>query len=146
PRAHGARRDEPASQPGDVWRPLVMTTTAPPKTCPDCDEPVIAARTENLRWQLLNPDPDPRGNVHARQDQNRNWFARSVVPGTPARFPEVLMMPHKATCGQPQAPAAQGVAFLDRYRNASSAHAARQRNKRGRRFGGVVTGIRWRPR
>jgi hypothetical protein len=70
------------------------------RTCPDCGEPVIRARTEAMNWQLLNPEPDPAGNVHARS-QNGAWLARTVTKGTPAVFPEQLMMPHKATCAAP---------------------------------------------
>ena len=68
--------------------------------CPDCGEPVIRARTEAMSWQLLNPHPDPAGNVHAYNDGRGNWFARTVAPGTPAAGHDRLMMPHYATSPQ----------------------------------------------
>lgn len=68
------------------------------RSCRDCGEPVIRARTEALHWQLLNAEPDPAGNVMARTDGNGNWYARSVPPGTKAVAPERLYMPHPATC------------------------------------------------
>lgn len=51
-----------------------------------------------MKWQALNPQPDEAGNVHARHDNQGNWLARSVKAGEPAVYPELLMMPHAATC------------------------------------------------
>jgi hypothetical protein len=104
--------------------------------CPDCHQPVIRARTEALRWQLLDPDPDEGGNVHARKDHNGNWLARSVKPRTPAVFPEVLMMPHPPTCPKrqpapPQLPA--GVTGIDAYRRRRVQRAALKAGRGGRR-------------
>lgn len=117
--------------------------------CPDCEQPVILARTEALAWQMLNPEPDPDGNVHAYQS-NGNWRARSVPPRTPAVAPDALYMPHKATCTprHPQLPAepAQNVTQIQEWKRAQSAHSAAARNRRGKRGPKPVTSIRWRPR
>lgn len=117
--------------------------------CPDCREPVIRARTEAMSWQLLNPAPDPGGNVHAYQ-AGGNWIARSVPPRTPAVAPDVLLMPHKATCTprHPQLPAEapENVTQITEWKRAQGKHSAAGRNRRGRRPGKPVTGIRWRPR
>lgn len=118
-------------------------------TCPDCHQPVLVATTDALQKQVLNPDPDPAGNVHV-YDRNGNWIARSVPPGTPAVPPDFLAMPHKATCQprHPQLPAepAQNVTQIQEWKRAQSAHSRRQRAGRGRRGDKPVTGIRWRPR
>ena len=121
--------------------------------CPDCRQPVIRARTEAMAWQLLNPEPDDDGNVHAYEAIPGNWYARSVKPRTPAVAPDRLMMPHKATCPavdrtpKDKAPAAaepapQNVTSLDAWRKAAREHAAGQRRDRPRlKAGGYRPGM-----
>ncbi len=108
--------------------------------CGTCGQRVIRARTEGLKWQLLDPLPDANGNVHARKDHTGTWFARTVPPGTPAAAPEVLLMPHFASspaCGQ----AAKRKGQRDQVKAAQSAHAREKRNQRGRRPGAVARAI-----
>jgi hypothetical protein len=106
-------------------------------TCRDCHERVIFARTEALKWQALNPEPNPAGNVHAYEVGPGNWLARSVGPGTPAVPPDFLMMPHAATCaGKRAAPEAAvpslpaGVVSLAGFR---ARRAERKRERAGER-------------
>lgn len=122
--------------------------TAANHYCPDCREPVIRARTEAMNWQLLNPEPDDKGNVHAYEAIPGNWYARSVRPGTPAVAPDRLMMPHKATCKavdrtpKPQAPAPANVTSLDAWRKAAGQHSADKRRGRPKaKSGGYQPGM-----
>lgn len=105
--------------------------------CRDCGEPVIRARTEHLKWQLLNPVPDPAGNVHAYQANGNNWYARSVPPRTPAALPDQLYMPHAATCNtEKPAPITRtpepppGVTSLQKWKAARAEHSKAKRNQR----------------
>lgn len=124
------------------------------RPCPDnCGQLVLRARTEAMKWQALNPEPDPEGNVAARVDHRDNVFARTLRKNeAPAPF-ERVYMPHKATCAveraqrdqrarQPQA----SVTDLGAWRAAASRHNATLRRKRGKRPGPPVTGIRYNPR
>ena len=96
--------------------------------CRACGSPVIFARTEAMKWEPLNPEPDPAANVHAYPNDLGNWLARSVKPGTPAVAPDRLMMPHAATCsGEKPAPRTPelppDVPSLDKYRRDRAARA-----------------------
>ena len=93
--------------------------------CNKCGQRVIFARTEALKWQALNPEPDENGNVHAYDDGKGNWLARSVKPGTPAVAPDRLMMPHEATCAgkkaEPEKPVLpEGVVSLADWRRSKA--------------------------
>ena len=116
--------------------------------CPDCGAEIIWARTEAMKRQMLNPEPDDKGNVHA-YEVNGSWLARSVKPGTPAVYPDRLYMPHQATCaGRPVVPLrapekpAGNVAFLDAWRTEGARHAKARRRRRARRPVARVAGVR----
>jgi hypothetical protein len=95
-----------------------------------CGAMVLRARTEALKWQELNPEPDPAGNTAVRRDHQDNLFARGLRKGEqPAPYEEVYM-PHKATCGRERArrpaPRADGatVVHLSSFRAAQRARRA----------------------
>lgn len=66
--------------------------------CPDCGEPVLAAITEAGRRQLLNPEPDQRGNTAVRRDSTGTYRARVPNEELPIWPWERIHMPHPATC------------------------------------------------
>lgn len=66
--------------------------------CPDCGEQVLVAITAAGLRQLLNPEPDERGNTAVRRDGAGAYRARVPTDELP-RFPwERIYMPHPATC------------------------------------------------
>lgn len=120
------------------------------RPCPaGCGKLVLRARTESLKWQVLDPLPDPAGNTAVRVDHQDNAFARGLRHGEqPADF-EQLYVPHAATCQvaarireqrarQPQTSVTQ----LDAFRAARALRAAGKRSRRGRRPQPPITGIR----
>jgi hypothetical protein len=124
-----------------------------PGYCPDgCGALVLRARTEALKWQLLNIEPDPAGNTAVRIDHQDNVFARGLRKGEqPADF-ETVYMPHKATCqvearrtAQRARQPATSVTQLDAYRTARALRAAGKRSRRARRPQPPITGIRYDP-
>jgi hypothetical protein len=72
----------------------------PNALCPHCGQPVLRAVTAAGRRQLLNPQPDPAGNVAACCDGVGTWRARVPSVDRPKETFEHTYMPHAATCSQ----------------------------------------------
>jgi hypothetical protein len=70
----------------------------PNAICPHCGQPVLRAITAAGRRQLLNPEPDPAGNVAASRDGTYTWRARVPNAEMTILSYERLYMPHAATC------------------------------------------------
>lgn len=120
------------------------------RPCPDnCGDMVIRARTEAMKWQLLNPEPDPAGNVAVRIDPRDNVFARTLRRGEePVGF-EKIYMPHKATCRAEQSVRAQragGPPGSSSWRSAAARHQALLRARRAQRRRPQPAGYRYVPR
>lgn len=70
----------------------------PNGVCPDCGGEVLIAITAAGRRQLLNPEPDDKGNTAVTRDAVGTYRARVPTAELPA-FPwEHIHMPHPATC------------------------------------------------
>lgn len=69
-----------------------------PSFCRHCDRLVHVAETRAGKRQLIDVDPDPRGNVAAYRTARGEWRARTVQPAAQLYSPERRYMPHAATC------------------------------------------------
>jgi hypothetical protein len=70
----------------------------PNARCQHCGNAVLRAFTAAGKRQLLNPEPDPAGNVAAHQDGTGAWRARVPNAERPLDGWEHIYMPHPATC------------------------------------------------
>jgi hypothetical protein len=70
----------------------------PNAVCPDCGDEVLVAITAAGRRQLLNPEPDEKGNTAAYQTGVGGWRARVPNADLPLLPYERIFMPHPATC------------------------------------------------
>jgi hypothetical protein len=70
----------------------------PNGTCEECGEQVLVAITAAGRRQLLNPEPDPRGNTAVYRAATGGWRSRVPNDDLPLLPWERMHMPHQATC------------------------------------------------
>ncbi|MET9088121.1 hypothetical protein ABZX77_40630 [Streptomyces sp. NPDC004237] len=76
-----------------------------PGLCPRCFASVIWCVTEKQRAQMVDPDPNDKGNQAVHQDVAGRWRVRQLSGERPSvEGAEHLHMPHVATCTAPAAP------------------------------------------
>lgn len=106
---------------------------------PGCGARIVYARTEAMKWQPLNADPDPDGNVAVQPGgQGGLLFARTLKAGEGLGGAEKRMMPHAATCtvGRDAKKPATTAGNVIQFADLAARRAARLRVKtpsRGRR-------------
>lgn len=122
--------------------------------CQDCGEGVIRARTEALKWQLIDATPDPEGRVAIRVDAMETAFARTLRDGELPAGGERLHLPHYAThpaCRDKDrrrreaARRERAAAQHQAWRAELARQAAGKRSRRARRPQPPITGIRYNP-